>query len=105
VWIGDCIYGSTGDQPPTFIAAVDVKTGEMKWKERGFTNANCLSVDGKLILLDEDGQLALATATPEKFTVHSKARLLKNPARTAPTLVGTRLYIRDRKSIMALDLS
>jgi outer membrane protein assembly factor BamB len=105
VWIGDYIYGSTGDQPPTFIAAVDVKTGEMKWKERGFSGANCLSVDGKLILLDEDGQLALATATPERFVVHSKVQLLQKAAWTAPTLVGPRLYVRDRKSIMALDLS
>ncbi|MEK6675911.1 MAG: PQQ-binding-like beta-propeller repeat protein [Planctomycetota bacterium] len=105
VWMDDHIYGAAGVQPPTFMVAVDVKTGETKWKERGFPKANCLYVDGKLILLDEDGQLALATATPEKFTVHSKVQLLKNPARTAPTLVGPRLYVRDRKSIMALDLS
>jgi hypothetical protein len=30
---------------------------------------------------------------------------MKNLAWTVPTLVGTKLYVRDRQTIMALDLS
>ena len=60
--------------------------------------------DGKLIILDEDGNLALTTPTSETLTVHSKVQLLKKPAWTAPTIVGKTLYVRDKESIMALDL-
>jgi hypothetical protein len=61
--------------------------------------------DGKLVIVDEDGDLALATATRQGLQVHAKAELLTENAWTPPTLVGTKLYVRDRKNILALDLS
>jgi hypothetical protein len=55
--------------------------------------------------LDEDGNLALATASPTELKVISKASVMKNLAWTVPALVGTKLYLRDRRTIAALDLS
>jgi outer membrane protein assembly factor BamB len=100
--LGDHVYGSSGDFGPAFLTAVEVKTGKVAWQDRSFARANLLHADGKLIVLDEDGRLALATASPEGLKVHAKAELLQNNAWTAPTLVGDRLYVRDRKRIMAL---
>ncbi|MCH7996114.1 MAG: hypothetical protein IIB57_16940 [Planctomycetes bacterium] len=60
--------------------------------------------DGKLIILDEDGNLGLATATPDDFVVHSKAEVLEKVSWTVPTVVGKTLFARDKKSIMAFDL-
>jgi hypothetical protein len=37
--------------------------------------------------------------------VLSQVSLLQNIAWTPPTLVGTHLYLRDRKTIVALDLA
>jgi hypothetical protein len=105
VRVGDHVYGSSGDFGPSFIAAVDVKTGQVLWQNRGFAKANIVYADGKLILLDEDGQLGLATASPDGLKVLSKAQILDGRAWTVPTLVGSRLYVRDRKNIMAFDLS
>jgi outer membrane protein assembly factor BamB len=101
---GDYVFGSSGDFGPSFVAAVDVKTGKILWQDRGFSKANFVVADGKLIVLDEDGNLALATADPAGLKVHSKVALLEKTAWTVPTLVGTKLYIRDRRSIMAVDL-
>jgi outer membrane protein assembly factor BamB len=101
---GDWVYGTTGARAPNFMAAVNVKTGEIAWRKRGFAKANLIAADGRLIILDEDGTLALATATPEDLTVHSQVQLLDGVAWTAPTLVGTTMYIRDKTQIMALDL-
>ena len=56
------------------------------------------------VALDEDGNLALASPTAESLTVHSRVELLKGNAWTVPTLAGTKLYVRDRKNIMALEL-
>ncbi len=63
-----------------------------------------ISADGKVILLDEEGVLALITLSPEGMTVHSQFQALERYAFAAPTLVGRTLYIRDRKSIIAFDL-
>jgi outer membrane protein assembly factor BamB len=103
--IGDYVYGSSGDFGPAFFAAVNVKTGEIAYQDRSFPKVNFIHADGKLIILDEDGNLALATATPTELRVISKVSVLKNLAWTAPTLVGTKLYLRDRRTIAAFDLS
>lgn len=103
--IGDYVYGSSGDFGPAFFAAVNVKTGEIAYQDRTFPKVNFVLADGKLIILDEDGNLALATATPTELKVISKVSVMKNLAWTAPTLVGTKLYLRDRRTIAALDLS
>jgi len=57
-----------------------------------------------MIILDEDGQLALAKANPENLEILSQCQLLEKTSWTVPTLIGKTLYVRDRKSIMALDL-
>jgi len=103
--IGDYVYGSSGDFGPAFFAAVNVKTGEIAYQDRTFPKSNFVLAEGKLIILDEDGNLALATATPTELKVISKVSVLKNLAWTVPTLVGTKLYLRDRRTITALDLS
>lgn len=104
VRIGDYVYASNGDFGPSFFTAVNVKTGAVAWRDRAFPKTNFVYADGKFVILDEDGSLAIATATPQGLTVHCKAQVLQNLAWTAPTLVGTRLYVRDRKTIAALEL-
>jgi hypothetical protein len=86
------------------MMAVNVKTGEMKWQERVFPKANFIYAEGKFIVVDEDGGVSLATFSPEGAKVIAKASLLEHNAWTAPSLVGTKLYVRDRKSIVALEL-
>jgi outer membrane protein assembly factor BamB len=103
VHVGDFVYGSIGSGP-NFISAINGKTGDLAWRERGIPKANVVFADGKLIILDEEGNLTLASATPEKFTVLAKALLLGHVAWTPPTLVGKTMYLRDCKQIMALDL-
>jgi outer membrane protein assembly factor BamB len=104
--IGDYVYGSShGSFGPAFLMAIDLKTGKPAWRKRGFAKSNVLYADGKVIILDEEGQLALATATPQGLEVHSKAKVLDRLSWTAPTLVGTRLYLRDHHTIKCLDLS
>ena len=103
--IGDYIYASSGDFGPAFFSAVNVKTGEIAFQDRSFPKTSFLYADGKLIMLDEDGNLALATVSPAGLKVISKTSLMKHLAWTVPTLVGTKLYVRDRQTIAALDLS
>jgi outer membrane protein assembly factor BamB len=102
--LGDLVYGSSGDFGPAPMTAVNVKTGEIVWQDRSFPKVNFVYADGKIILLDEDGHLALATLSPQGMKVLSKAPLLEHLAWTPPTLAGTKLYVRDRKLITALDL-
>ncbi|MBX3395344.1 MAG: PQQ-like beta-propeller repeat protein [Phycisphaerae bacterium] len=105
VRVGDWVYGSSGDFGPAFFACVNARNGKMGWRQRGISKANVLSADGKLIVFDEDGQLVLIKADPEKYRLLAKTKgLCKKTAWTVPTLVGRTLYLRDREKILALDL-
>jgi outer membrane protein assembly factor BamB len=102
--IGDIIYGSSGDFGPSPFTAVDMKSGQILWQVRVLAKASFIYADNRFIMLDEDGNLALATPEKDGLKILSKVELLTKTAWTPPTLAGTKLYIRDRKMIMALDL-
>jgi outer membrane protein assembly factor BamB len=104
VRVGDMVYGSSGDFGPAPLTAVDVKTGKIAWQDRTFPKASFVYADRKFIVVDEDGNLALANFSPQGLKVVSRAALLHNNAWTAPSLAGSRLYLRDRTTMMALDL-
>lgn len=76
----------------------------MRWQDRRCSHASFLYADGKFIILDEDGTPGLATPSSSGLTVHSRAELLSGTSWTAPTLAGTRLYVRDRRSVTVLQL-
>jgi outer membrane protein assembly factor BamB len=101
----DFIVGSSGDFGPAFLMAVDLATGDVLWRKRGFAKSTLVRANDQLIILDERGQLALATPSRDGLDIHARATLLQEKSWTAPTLVGTRLYLRDYHTIMALDLS
>jgi len=101
---GEWVFGSSGMMSPAFMTAVNVRTGEIAWRERGMAKANCIEADGKLLILDEDGVLYLASATHEELTVHARTQLFDGVAWTVPTVVGDTLYARDKKQILALNL-
>jgi outer membrane protein assembly factor BamB len=102
--IDDHIYGTSGDFGPAFLTAVDVKTGEAAWQHRGFGRASIVYADGKAIILDEGGDIALARLSPGGVDVMARSELFETTSWSAPSLVGTTLYARDREEIAAVDL-
>ncbi len=104
VRLGDYVYGTTGDFGPAFLTALNIKTGQSAWQHRGFGRASMVYADGKAIIMDEDGDVALAKLTPQGVTILSEAKIFDTTTWTTPTLVGTTLYARDREKIVALDL-
>jgi outer membrane protein assembly factor BamB len=102
--LGDYLYFSSGDNL-ALMTCVNLRSGEIVWQQRGFAKAQLVAADGKLILLDEDGTLALVEPTPKELRVLAKTPVLQNTSWTPPTLAGAKLYLRDRKNLMALDLA
>lgn len=102
--VGGYAYGSSGDFGPAFLTAIDMKTGTVAWQDRSFARAQLVYADGKLLILDEDGTLGLATVSAQGLRVLARARILESVAWTPPTLAGRTLFVRDRRSIVALDV-
>jgi outer membrane protein assembly factor BamB len=105
IHVGDYVYGSSGDFGTTFLTAINLKTGAVAWQDRAFMRSQLLYADGKLVVLDEDGMLGLATVSPQGIKVLTRARVLDHVAWTPPTLSGKTIFVRDRRTIAAFDLS
>jgi outer membrane protein assembly factor BamB len=101
--LDDHVYASIGGRGLVF-ACIDVRTGEIVWRRRGFERANFVHTGDKTILLDAEGGLALVELSPEGMNVVSRVDISDGETWTVPTLVGTTLYVRDKKTIRALDL-
>lgn len=99
------LYGISGMGRPGFLTCLDVWTGEMFWRSRGFARGNLVYAGGPFVILDEDGQLALVTFTDDGPEIRGRLFVADSHAFTTPTLVGTDLYVRDRSYLTAFDLS
>lgn len=104
VLIDDVVYASSGDFGPAFLIGVRKATGEILFRERGFAKASLVASGDRVVILDEDGVLALATASAVGLSIDARSQVFDSRSWTAPTLIGTTLYARDRAEIAAFDL-
>ena len=96
------LYGFSG----TRLRCVDFQTGKLLWDTIGLGMGNLIIADGKLIVLGDHGQLALAEATPTAYTEFSRAQIFDEETLTwtVPVLSGGRLFVRHQNGLLALDL-
>jgi outer membrane protein assembly factor BamB len=88
----------------SILAAVDVNTGELKWKGGRYGYGQLLLVGGRLIVLTEDGDLALVRATPEKHEELGRFHVLDGKTWNVPAIAGGYLLVRNLAEMAAFDL-
>ena len=93
------------DIPPADLKCIDLATGRVAWIERDFGYGTLLAADGKLLATKTDGELLLLEASPRGVKVLSRCRPLDGGIRALPALAAGRLYLRDDRSLVCLDLS
>ncbi|MFT5049761.1 MAG: outer membrane protein assembly factor BamB [Chlamydiales bacterium] len=99
------LYGVSGMGRPGMLTCLDLDTGEMLWRTRGFSKANLISAGSAFVIFDEDGRLALTTFTDDGPEIHGSLVVTDSHGFTAPTLVGSELYVRDRTHLTRFDLA
>lgn len=87
------------------LKCIDAATGEEKWKKSGFGKGSLLLADGHLLVLSERGLLVLVEATPSEYKEKASAEVLKGKCWTMPTLAGGKLYLRNQKELVCLDVT
>lgn len=104
VWTSDRMFASIGGQG-AFLATIDPVDGKILSRERGFDRLKWLRAGEHLLALDAEGLLRLVKPSENGLEVLGETQLLEADAWTAPILVGSTLYARDKKTIVAVDLS
>ena len=87
------------------LKCIEAQTGAEKWAQKGFDRGALLLADGLLLVLSEDGLLALAEATPSGYKEKARAQILEGRTWTMPSLAGGRLYLRNEKEMVALEIT
>lgn len=101
----ECLFGCDGRQEEgARLRCIEWKTGKVRWTKEGFGCANIIVADGKLLILDENGDLVLADASPDAYRELARATVLSKPVRAPIALAGGRLYARDSRKLVCLDL-
>lgn len=100
------LYGFHGRQEagPSF-RCVTLQTRKIAWDEKRFGCGSMVAADGKLIVLLESGELLLVEATPKQYRELARARVLDHgPCRAQIALAHGKLYARDQRRLVCLDL-
>jgi outer membrane protein assembly factor BamB len=105
MWVSGALYFTSGGKgSQAILSAVDAATGKILWQERSIEKATFVWADRKLITLGQDGTLMLANPSSQGFQIMARASLMSSLSWTPPVLVGTRLYLRNRREVMAVEL-
>jgi outer membrane protein assembly factor BamB len=86
------------------LACVDAATGELKWKGGRYGYGQVLLASGHLVVLAEDGDLALVRATPARHEEVARFPVLNGKTWNHPALSGGYLLVRNLAEMAAFDL-
>ncbi|MCA9007210.1 MAG: PQQ-like beta-propeller repeat protein, partial [Planctomycetaceae bacterium] len=99
------IYGPHGDLAAVSYRCLDMQRGKIQWQTRRVGKCTQIAAEGHLICLTEQGTLILIEADPTEYREKGKLTgLLNFKAWAHPALADQRLYLRDEKRLICLDL-
>ena len=107
LFLGGYLYGMDnvgGAGPITHLTCVEAATGKRAWQVPRFGKGNLIAADGKLFMTTIKGELVIARATPQAYQELGRKQVLGS-TRQAPALAAGRLYLRDAREIVCLDVS
>lgn len=87
------------------LRCIDAATGESRWAQRGLGKGSLIAAAGRLIVLGDLGDLVLAEASPAGYHELARAKVFEERSWTAPSLVGSRLYLRNQTELISYDLA
>lgn len=90
------------------LTCLDFRDGSIKWTQRSLgKGALMMSADGRMIIISDKGELAIARANPEKFDLISSAQILpKAKCWTTPILANGKIYARNTNGdLVCVDVS
>ncbi|HKY43555.1 MAG TPA: PQQ-binding-like beta-propeller repeat protein [Pyrinomonadaceae bacterium] len=88
------------------LSCIDLKDGQRKWKGGRYGNGQLILLPDQdlLLVLSEEGELALVGATPDQFAEVAKVPGIQGKTWNHPALVGDILLVRNGEEMAAFRL-
>jgi outer membrane protein assembly factor BamB len=89
------------------LACIDLKDGARKWKGGNYGHGQIvlLSDQDLLLVISEEGELALVKATPDQFAELARFKAIEGKTWNHPVLVGDILLVRNAEEMVAFRMS
>jgi outer membrane protein assembly factor BamB len=96
-------YGFDADT----LACIDVENGARKWEGGSYGSGQLVLLPDQdvLLVVSEQGSMALVSATPDRFTELARFPAIKGKTWNHPALVGDMLLVRNGEEMVAFRLS
>lgn len=100
------LYGFHGRQEhgPS-VRCIEAGTGRVRWSQEGLGSGSIVLAADRLLILTERGECVVAEASPDRFRTLARAQILGAGTRAFPALAHGRLYARDTRRLVCLDLA
>jgi outer membrane protein assembly factor BamB len=86
------------------LACIDASTGELKWKGGRYGYGQVMLASGHLIVLTEEGELALVRADPASYREITRFPAIEGKTWNHPAMSDGLLLIRNVEQMAAFDL-
>ncbi len=103
VLIGEYLYGFSN----SILTAMRFADGKVAWQHRSVGKGSVIYADARLYLFSEQGQVALAEATPVQYVEHGRFRITAGelPTWSHPIVTQGKLILRDQGTVYAYDIA
>ena len=98
------LYGMYGQGALEF-KCIEMATGLQNWSMPGFGYGSVLVVNGKILALTDDGELALVDPNPAAYTELARYRPLTGKCWNVAAISNGRIYVRSTTEAAALDVA
>ena len=107
VLINDHLFGIDGRQEggQAQLRCVEFATGKVKWTKEAFGCSSLIAADGLVLATPENGDVVLIEPSTESCKELARASRLDSPVRALPALSNGRLFVRDGKKLVALQVA
>jgi outer membrane protein assembly factor BamB len=86
----------------SLLTAIDVETGRRLWRERGFGKGSLVRAGRDLVVLSEEGELALVEPARDRARVVRRQAVLSGRTWTPPSIASGRVYLRGLSELACL---